>query len=172
MNGQVTLHTDATGRSRLQQALTAFKAALNETQRAELDQLSVQPQLRAVLQFTADLDEKNAERRSRCIAARLQTVLESVQQFSGVVETCVSSNPRIAALIWGSLKFALLVCYSLKTILPDKMRSITSSVDCIQLCKLFREADEAFHELRQAVPSLRRVPQPLSKGGETAGLIM
>ena len=40
---------------------------------------------------------------------RLITFLESVQQFSGIVDVFVSSNPQMAALVWGGVKFALLV---------------------------------------------------------------
>ena len=44
-----------------------------------------------------------------CFLARLQYLLESVNSFATVVDTFVSSNPNTAALIWGSVKLALLL---------------------------------------------------------------
>lgn len=45
--------------------------------------------------------------RSLCVAARIFSFLESVQQFAAVIETFVSSNPGTAVLVWGSAKLAL-----------------------------------------------------------------
>jgi hypothetical protein len=67
------------------------------------------PDATAVIILTAEIDNQNAKRRSRGVATRLFGFLESVQQFSSVVDTFVSSNPSIAALVWGSVRFALLV---------------------------------------------------------------
>jgi hypothetical protein len=68
------------------------------------------PDPAAVFILTAEIDSENAKRRSQCVGIRIFSFLESVQQFSGIVDTFVSSNPAIAALVWGSIKFALLVC--------------------------------------------------------------
>lgn len=70
------------------------------------------PDAAAVIKFTEELDSENAKRRTRCVATRMFTILESVQQFSAIVDTFVSSNPKIAALVWGSVKLALLVSLS------------------------------------------------------------
>lgn len=67
------------------------------------------PDAPAIIAFTTQLDNENAKRRSRCVATRLLTFLQSIQQFTTVVDTFVSSNPAIAALVWGSVKFAILV---------------------------------------------------------------
>jgi hypothetical protein len=82
-------------------------------QRARLQALNAVPDAAAVITFTKEIDDENAKRRSRCVASRLCGILESVQQFSSIVDTFVSSHPEIAALVWGSIKFALLVCPSL-----------------------------------------------------------
>jgi hypothetical protein len=61
-----------------------------------------------VLVFTAQLDSSQ-QRRGRSIATRLHSVLQSVREFSAVVDTFISSNPEIAALIWGSVKLTIQV---------------------------------------------------------------
>jgi hypothetical protein len=82
---------------------------LTPEQRARLQALNAVPDAAAVITFTKEVDDENAKRRSRCVASRLCGVLESVQQFSSIVGTFVSSHPEVAALVWGSVKFALLV---------------------------------------------------------------
>ena len=63
----------------------------------------------AVIQLTTEIDAHQAQSRQRCIGTRLQYLLESVTSFTTVVDTFVSSNPNTAALIWGSVKLALLL---------------------------------------------------------------
>jgi hypothetical protein len=82
---------------------------LTAEQRARLQALNTVPDAAAVITFTKEVDDENAKRRSRCVASRLCGVLESVQQFSSIVETFITSHPEIAALVWGSIKFAFLV---------------------------------------------------------------
>jgi hypothetical protein len=96
----------------LKVALDQFQSNLTQDQTAQLRSISSIPDANAVIIFTTQLDEENAKRNSRCVASRLYTFLQSIQQFASIVETFVSSNPRIAALVWGSVKFALLVSAS------------------------------------------------------------
>jgi hypothetical protein len=93
----------------LQEALREFQASLTIEQNEQLQAIKTTPDSAAVLSFTAQLDEKNAQKKMGCVSGRLFTLLQSVQQFSTVVETFVSSNPRIAALVWGSVKVTMLV---------------------------------------------------------------
>jgi hypothetical protein len=93
----------------LSDALKSFQDCLDSEQKAKLEAISAVPDAHAVAVFTHQLDQENAKRRSRCVAARLSPLLESIQQFSGVVETFVSSHPQVAALIWGSVKLVLQV---------------------------------------------------------------
>lgn len=78
----------------------------------------------AVLTFTAEIDQRNAQRRLRGVASRLYGVLESVRQFTSIIDTYVQAYPQIAALVWGSLKLTLLVCIYFKVLKrafwPDK----------------------------------------------------
>ena len=93
----------------LQEALDEFQAALNADQKKRLEDIKTVPGADAVMKLTTELDTQNAQRRSRSVATRLSRIIESVQQFSSIVGTFVSSNPSIAALVWGSVKLTMLV---------------------------------------------------------------
>lgn len=93
----------------LSDALKSFQDCLDPDQKAKLQAIKAVPDAHTVAEFTHQLDQENAKRKSRCVAARLSPLLESIQQFSGVVETFVSSHPQVAALIWGSVKLVLQV---------------------------------------------------------------
>jgi len=93
----------------LKTALDNFEAVLTPEQKNRLQGVAAVPDAPAIIAFTTQLDNENAKRGSRCVATRLLTFLQSIQQFTTVVDTFVSSNPAIAALVWGSVKFAILV---------------------------------------------------------------
>jgi hypothetical protein len=61
-----------------------------------------------VLVLTAQLD-RSQDRRGRSIGTRLHSVLQCVRDFSAIIDTFVSSNPTIAALVWGSVKLTIQV---------------------------------------------------------------
>ena len=82
---------------------------LTHDQKHRLQRIAAVPDAPAVIAFTTQLDNENAKRGSRCVATRLLTFLQSIQQFTTVVDTFVSSNPAIPALVWGSVKLAVLV---------------------------------------------------------------
>ena len=69
------------------------------------------PNVGDVIAFTAALDRKDGGRKGPSIATRLHSMILSVQQFAGVVDTFVSSRPEVAALVWGSVKLALMVSW-------------------------------------------------------------
>ncbi|KAI9770983.1 MAG: hypothetical protein M1840_002687 [Geoglossum simile] len=93
----------------LRSALRDFQDVLSPDQKKMfLAQATTVPDAAAVFILTAEIDRENAKRRSRGVATRLFSILESVQKFSTIVDTFVSSNPSIAALVWGSMKFAIL----------------------------------------------------------------
>lgn len=154
---QLSSRISPIGTAQLHSAIEGFKRVLDADQRQDFESSNVQPDAATVLKFTAHLDEINSERQSRCIATRLQTVLQSVQQFSTIVETFVSSDPRIAALVWGTLKFALLV------ILHHGMfcALLSTTLDRIEFWLVFRETVSTLHEVWQALSTLCRVPRSL-----------
>ncbi|KAK3294819.1 uncharacterized protein B0H64DRAFT_195872 [Chaetomium fimeti] len=90
----------------LNEAVDDFQKILTEDQRNTLGKIKSIPDANAVLVFTAQLDSTR-DRRGRSIATRLHSVLQSVREFSAVIDTFVSSNPEIAALIWGSVKLTI-----------------------------------------------------------------
>ena len=87
----------------LKRALDNFEAVLTPKQKNRLQGIAAVPDAPAIIAFTTQLDNENAKRGSRCVATRLLTFLQSIQQFTAVVDTFVSSNPAIAALVWGSV---------------------------------------------------------------------
>ncbi len=95
----------------LEEAICEFQNALTSDQKKQLQVIKAVPDAAAVIAFSAELDRKNAQRQTSGVATRLYTLLQSVQQFSNIVDTFVSSHPRIAALVWGSVKLTMLVSY-------------------------------------------------------------
>ena len=95
--------------SDLVQALRDYEAILTDEQKIQFRSQNGSPGAPAAISFTFDIDRENSSRRNRCVGARLMTFLESVQQFTSIIDTFVSSKPNIAALIWGGVKLALLV---------------------------------------------------------------
>ena len=94
---------------RLRDALVDFRNVLTPHQRGQFQAYQTAPGPEAVLKLMAEVDAEQAKRNERCIGTRLRYVLDSVQQFSSVVDTLVSARPDTAALVWGSIKFAILV---------------------------------------------------------------
>ena len=93
----------------LNSALRDFQSVLTDDERSRLGKIGSVQGADTVMIFTAQLDCENQLRKGRGIANRLYNVLQSVQAFSSVVETFVSSHPDIAALVWGSIKLTMLV---------------------------------------------------------------
>ena len=95
----------------LVQALNDYETILSGEDKARLHYQGA-PDVMAALNLATTIDAKNTSHRRQCMGSRLITFLESVQQFSSIVDTFVSSNPNIAGLVWGGLKLTLLVLIS------------------------------------------------------------
>jgi len=54
-------------------------------------------------------EEKKKHRITRFLQRFSGGVLKRLERFSSVIETLVSSNPNMAALIWGGMKLVLMV---------------------------------------------------------------
>lgn len=111
---ETTLQSTRTGASAdpqkaLKNAVDDFDSILTNNERNRLRQIGAVRDAETVMIFTAQLDRENQLRKGRGVANRLISVLHSVHAFSTVVDTFVSSHPEIAALVWGSIKFAMLV---------------------------------------------------------------
>ena len=98
----------------------------------------------AVIRLTTEIDAQQAQSCQRCIGTRLQYLLESVQNFSSIVDTFVSSNPNTAALVWGSVKFAMLIAMRVSPYLEKVTKmfmDLKSTYPRLQLYRgLFRES--------------------------------
>ena len=92
----------------LTQALHDYEKILSGEDRSQLHSQTL-PDATAAINLTTHIDRECSSRRSQCLGPRLITFLESIQQFSQVVDMFVSSHPQIAALVWGGVKLALLV---------------------------------------------------------------
>jgi hypothetical protein len=97
----------------LETAVARFQARLKDDQRRRLQSLkSTAHDTQAVIVFTAELDRVDSNRRGKSIASRLSSFLQTIQQFFPAVDTFVSSNPNLAALIWGSVRLTFLVGFN------------------------------------------------------------
>ena len=93
----------------LQHAINSFRTGLTPEQLGEFNSIQSLPDTNAVLVFTTELDMRRQSQRGKSIASRLFPVLQAVHSFTGVIETFVSSNPVIAALVWGTVKMTMQV---------------------------------------------------------------
>lgn len=101
----------------LEQALASFQSTLNDGERLKLQQMKESPcDAGSIIQFTHELDGLDANRRGKSVATTLHSLFQSVEQFYQIADTYVSSHPEIAALVWGSVKLAFMVCTALLSI--------------------------------------------------------
>lgn len=102
----------------LTQALRDYEQILSREDRSRLHSQTL-PDATAAINLMTRIDRECSSRRSQCLGPRLITFLESIQQFSQVVDVFVSSHPQVAALVWGGVKLALLV-----TLLSDSNTTV------------------------------------------------
>lgn len=125
----------------LQAALTGFENALTAEQlqqfQAQTSHFNQQrPDASSVIQFVAQIDALNHQKTRNSVSNRLCTFLDALQQFTGVVDTFVSSNPAIAALLWGGIKTSFLIASNFTSYF-DKVASMIMNVG--KICPIFRE---------------------------------
>lgn len=94
----------------LVESIKNFEAGLTLQQRTRLRELKSVPDADAVISFTAELDAVGRSKRRHSVAVKLHAFLQSAGDFSKVIDTLASSKPEIVALVWGSVRFILLVC--------------------------------------------------------------
>ena len=99
---------------RLAQALSQFQANLSDERKAEFRTFHHPPKTTDVARLTAEIDRDAAcQRKSRrCVGPRLMNVLQSVQEYSTVVDLAVeTAQSQIAGAIWAVIKLALKVVH-------------------------------------------------------------
>lgn len=89
-------------------ALNEFKEQLTAKEKNELV-CSPKPTELSVLELTRQIDETESRRGFRKMSWRFSNFIQCIHQFTSVVDTFVSSKPETAALVWGSVKFAIVV---------------------------------------------------------------
>lgn len=128
---------------KLIRALHDYESILSDEDRRQLRSQGL-PDATAAINLTTLIDRKCGSRRSQCMGPRLITFLESIQQFSQIVDVFVSSHPEVAALVWGGVKLALLTA-----------NNVSSYFDhlSILLMNLGRQCPR-IHELGSLYPSV------------------
>ncbi|KAF3209431.1 hypothetical protein TWF106_011006 [Orbilia oligospora] len=98
------------GLDRLENSIENFKLSLKPEDHHTLKNYP-DPSAEDVANFVKDLDAKlqqKQKRRKTLQSSPFTIFIRSMQQFSSIVDTCVQSNPEIAALVWGGMKFSKL----------------------------------------------------------------
>ncbi|WAO86305.1 NACHT domain-containing protein [Fusarium falciforme] len=89
----------------LENTIARFQAILTDDDRKNLQQLKTEPHdAQSIIMFTASLDRFDPKRRGKSVASRLASFLQTIEQFTPIVDTYIQPNPEIAALVWGSVK--------------------------------------------------------------------
>ncbi|KAJ5902812.1 hypothetical protein N7495_003340 [Penicillium taxi] len=120
-------HQGADPANSLNKALENFQNILTDEQKRDFQGNTTTPDIGSVIEFVAQIDAKNSSMTRRCVAPRLCTFLEATQQFVGVVDTFVSCNPTIAALVWGGVKTAILTASNVASYF-DKVTSMIMEI--------------------------------------------
>ncbi|KAJ6021096.1 hypothetical protein N7540_006600 [Penicillium herquei] len=126
----------------LTNALKRFQDVLSPEQKKEFKSVSAVPDAAEVLFFVAKLDAENGSKTRRSISPRLCTFLSATQQFAGAVETFVSSNPTIAALVWGGIKTAIVVASNVASYF-DKVTNMIMQIG--RFCPTFQQFGKLYH---------------------------
>ena len=94
----------------LENDIANFQAILSDADRKKLHALkTASHDAQSIITFTAELDSVDPNRRGKSAASRLASCLQTIEQFTPIINTYISSNPEIAALIWGSVKLTFKV---------------------------------------------------------------
>ncbi|EPS42972.1 hypothetical protein H072_3085 [Dactylellina haptotyla CBS 200.50] len=86
-----------------------FRDSLKPNDKQKLDSFS-DPSADDVVKLVTDIDDslQRKQKRRKLQSSAFMDFVRSVQQFGGIVDTTVQSNPEIAALVWGGVKFVLM----------------------------------------------------------------
>lgn len=103
------------GHDKLQEAIGEFKELLSAQERSELEQ--GEPPFNAI-EIT---DALNRPKKTAKLVRRCGPFIQSVQQFSGVVDTMIQHDPVVSSLVWGSIKFLFLVRQEGKASIPQNI---------------------------------------------------
>ena len=98
-----------TGESKLQKAIAEFIETLS-SQEKDVIQNGPSPERNNILNLTVAIHSNvRSQIEARKHIARIQSVLEAVTRFSPVIDTCIQSDPKLSALVWGAIKLLTMV---------------------------------------------------------------
>ncbi|KAF4336873.1 hypothetical protein FBEOM_9253 [Fusarium beomiforme] len=121
----------------LEKTIAGFQAILTDKDRKELQKLkTTSHDSQSIITFTAELDRLDKNRRGKSVASRLASFLQTIEQFTPIVDTYIQSNPDISALIWGSIKLTFMV---LANFVPYFQSFVELLHGFGSLCKRFAE---------------------------------
>ncbi|KAJ5703961.1 hypothetical protein N7493_011099 [Penicillium malachiteum] len=126
----------------LDRALNGFSKVLTAEEKEDFEKNTANPDAGSVIIFVAELDAEKASKTRRSVSPRLFKFLDAAQQFSGAVETFVSSNPQTAALIWGGIKTAILVASNIASYF-DKVTNMIQEIG--RACPVFQDFGKLYH---------------------------
>ncbi|KAJ6032625.1 hypothetical protein N7540_003357 [Penicillium herquei] len=126
----------------LDRALNRFSEVLTAEEKKDFEKNTANPDAGSVIIFVAELDAEKASKTRRSVSPRLFKFLDAAQQFSGAVETFVSSNPKTAALIWGGIKTAILVASNIASYF-DKVTNMIQEIG--RFCPVFQDFGKIYH---------------------------
>ncbi|KAJ6256214.1 hypothetical protein Dda_9049 [Drechslerella dactyloides] len=93
------------GQQRLSIALDEFQKQLTPVEQTNLSRIS-QPDVTTVTTFSAQINESSNLRRKR-LGDKIQPFLLFMHSFGDVVGIYIQSDPRVSALVWGSIKLVV-----------------------------------------------------------------
>ena len=101
----------------LAQAISEYEAVLDDDQKSMFRRYrrDSPPVAADVVGLTSqvDMDEKRRRFTRQCVGTRLTNILQSVQQFSTLVDTVIGGAQNLlASAIWGVLKMSLQVLWT------------------------------------------------------------
>ncbi|QGI71339.1 hypothetical protein CEK26_003676 [Fusarium fujikuroi] len=147
----VTCSVPKKGDQILQNAINSFRTVLTSEQLAEFDCIQSVPETDAVLVFTAELDLRRQNKKGKSIASRLFPVLQAVHSFTSIIDTFISSNPTIAALVWGSVKMTMTI-----------MLNTASYYEAfVELCMELGRICPRFEQYQALFPASKRLQEAL-----------
>ena len=106
------------------QAKKQYTASLKPKELEILTSISSKSEL---LTETWHLQTRYGERRASRSLERIYPFLAGIESFSEVINVFVSSDPKIAAIVWGSLCFIFKVC----------LKAHATDATCQQISTLF-----------------------------------
>jgi hypothetical protein len=89
-----------------------YLASLTPSQIRSIRSITTQSEL---LNITKEYRKRYNSRGFAKLLDRVNPFLAQLHSFSHIIKTYVSSDPKFAALVWGSVTFVLEVCY------PDQL---------------------------------------------------